>query len=50
MAEATSPTDHKLYEIFDEAYDLFNSFDECNDPSNSPEFQVGFIISDSRES
>lgn len=43
MAESTSEettVDRKLFEIFDEAFDLYNSFDTCNDPLNSPEFQV----------
>lgn len=42
MTEESSETtvDRKLFEIFEEAFDLYNSFDTCNDPTNSPEFQV----------
>lgn len=32
--------DRKLCDIFEEAFDLYDSFDTCNDPTNSPEFQV----------
>ena len=30
----------KLFELFDNAYKLFEEFDRRDDPSNSPEFQV----------
>lgn len=36
--------DRKLYEIFQEAYDLYDSFERCYDPTNSPEFQVNTTI------
>lgn len=47
MAEASTEensttVDRKLHEIFEEAFDLYNSFETCNDPTNSPEFQVSF--------
>lgn len=47
MAEATSETtaDRKLHEIFEEAFDSYDSFETCNDPTNSPEFQVSFLRS-----
>lgn len=38
--ESELTVDRKLSEIFEEAFDLFNSFETCNDPTNSPEFQV----------
>lgn len=41
-AEENTTVDRKLHEIFEEAYDLYNSFETCNDPTNSPEFQVSF--------
>ncbi|XP_058448318.1 immunoglobulin-binding protein 1 [Malaya genurostris] len=34
------PIDRKLFEIFEDAYKLMNSFDTCYDPTNSPEFQA----------
>lgn len=37
------PVDRKLDDIFEEAYNLYNSFDDCNDPTNSSEFQVSSI-------
>lgn len=42
MAETTEEitVDRKLHEIFDEAFNLYNSFETCNDPTNSSEFQV----------
>lgn len=42
MSEENSETtvDRKLFEIFEEAFDLNYSFETCNDPTNSPEFQV----------
>lgn len=42
MAEAIDeiPIDRKLDDIFEDAYNLFYSFDECVEPTNSPEFQV----------
>lgn len=47
MAESSDAitVDRKLSEIFGEAYTLFNSFETCNDPVNSPEFQVHWSIS-----
>lgn len=38
MTETT--LDRKLFEIFDEAFDLYNSFETCTDPTNSLDFQV----------
>lgn len=38
MTETTA--DRKLSEIFGEAFELYNSFEICEDPTNSPEFQV----------
>lgn len=35
-----TPVDRKLDDIFEEAYNLYNGFDDCADPTNSPEFQV----------
>lgn len=35
-----SQINSKLSEIFDEGFHLYNSFDSCNDPVNSTEFQV----------
>lgn len=45
MSESTSETtvDRKLFEIFEEAFNLYYSFETCNDPTNSLEFQVTFI-------
>lgn len=40
--EENTTVDRKLHDIFDEAFDLLNSFETCNDPTNSPEFQVSF--------
>lgn len=43
MAESTTDeitVDRKLCDIFEEAFDLYDSFDTCNDPTNSSEFQV----------
>lgn len=40
--EENSTVDRKLQDIFDEAFDLYNSFETCNDPTNSPEFQVSY--------
>lgn len=34
------PIERKLEDIFDEAYNSYNSFDSCEDPTNSSEFQV----------
>ncbi|XP_055547432.1 immunoglobulin-binding protein 1 [Wyeomyia smithii] len=34
------PIDRKLSDIFEEAYNLMNTFDTCYDPTNSPEFQA----------
>lgn len=34
------PIDRKLDDIFEEAYNLYNGFDDCADPTNSPDFQV----------
>lgn len=46
MSEENSETtvDRKLFEIFEEAFDLNYSFETCNDPTNSPEFQVNFNL------
>lgn len=38
MAETT--VDRKLFEIFDEAFELYNSFETCQEPTNSPEVQI----------
>lgn len=38
MTETT--VDRKLFEIFGEAFELYNSFETSKDPTNSPEFQV----------
>lgn len=38
MSEIT--VDKKLLDIFEEAFDLFYSFEKCTDPTNSLEFQV----------
>lgn len=44
MAESNEVTvDRKLSDIFEEAFDLYDSFDTCNDPTNGPEFQVIFL-------
>lgn len=46
MAESANEdttVDRKLYEIFDDAFELYNSFEICNDPTNSAEFQVNSI-------
>lgn len=32
--------DRKLLDIFEEAFDLYYSFETCNEPTNSSEFQV----------
>lgn len=40
IVDDDSQINRKLSEIFDEGYHLYNSFDTCNDPVNSPEFQV----------
>lgn len=34
------PIDRKLDDIFEEAYNLYNGFDDCVEPTNSSEFQV----------
>lgn len=34
------PIDRKLEDIFEEAYNAYTAFDDCVDPTNSPEFQV----------
>ncbi|KAG4074025.1 hypothetical protein HA402_014230 [Bradysia odoriphaga] len=34
-----TPIDRKLEDIFEEAYNLYNGFDDCVDPTNSPDFQ-----------
>lgn len=42
--EITETTvDRKLFEIFEEAFDLNGSFETCNDPTNSPEFQASIV-------
>lgn len=41
MSETT--VDRKLLDIFEEAFDLYYSFETCTEPTNSPEFQV-FIL------
>lgn len=38
MAETT--VDRKLFEIFGEAFELYNSFETCQEPTNSTEVQV----------
>lgn len=38
MTETT--VDRKLFEIFDEAFQLYNSFETSSESTNSPEFQV----------
>lgn len=38
MSEIT--VDRKLLDIFEEAFNLHYSFETCNDPTNSVEFQV----------
>lgn len=38
MSEIT--VDRKLLDIFEEAFDLYYSFETCDEPTNSPEFQV----------
>lgn len=38
MAETT--VDRKLFEIFGEAFELYNSFETCQEPTNSTEFQL----------
>lgn len=45
MVDSSNETtvDRKLSDIFGEAYALYNSFDTCNEPTNSPEFQVGWL-------
>ncbi|XP_055305632.1 immunoglobulin-binding protein 1 [Sitodiplosis mosellana] len=37
MSETT--VDRKLLDIFEEAFDLYYSFETCTEPTNSPEFQ-----------
>lgn len=46
MAESNNKAseDRKLSEIFEEAFDLYNSLEKCYLPTNSPEFQVLFYI------
>lgn len=46
MSEGNNETtvDRKLFEIFEEAYDLTSSFETCNDPTNSPEFQASYCL------
>lgn len=39
-ASNETPIDRQLSEIFEDAYTCFNSLDECNEPTNSPEVQV----------
>lgn len=34
------PIDRKLDDIFEEAYNLYTGFDDCVEPTNSPDFQV----------
>lgn len=34
------PIDRKLDDIFEEAYNLYTSFDDCVDPTNGVDFQV----------
>lgn len=38
MTEQT--VDRKLFEIFDEAFKLYNDFETCAEPTNSVECQV----------
>lgn len=38
--ENETTVDRKLYEIFEEAFELYYSFESSNDATNSPEFQV----------
>ena len=38
MSEIT--VDRKLLDIFEEAFDLYYSFETCTEPTNTPEFQV----------
>lgn len=38
--ESQTTDDRKLYAIFDQAFDMYYSFEKCNDPTNSPEFQA----------
>lgn len=38
MTDTTA--DRKLFEIFGEAFELYNSFETSEHPTNSPEFQV----------
>lgn len=42
MSEIT--IDSKLSEIFKEAYELYQSFDKRDDPTNSQEFQASRIF------
>lgn len=46
MCETT--VDRKLIEIFEEAFDLFYSFETNSLPRNSPEFQVIFFIKETQ--
>lgn len=39
MAESVQ-IDRKLSDIFEEAFDLYDSLDECTEPTNSAEVQV----------
>lgn len=45
MAEITNETtvDRKLFDIFEEGFQLFNHMDECAEPTNSPEVQVNIF-------
>lgn len=45
MGEPSNETtvDRKLMDIFEEAFNLYYSFETCNDPTNSPEFQVSLF-------
>lgn len=38
--------DRKLYEIFEEAFELFDSFESRSDATNSTEFQVSKVVMD----
>lgn len=41
MAATNETTvDRKLYDIFEEAFQLYNNMEECAEPTNSPEVQV----------
>lgn len=41
--------DRKLLDIFEEAFNLYYSFETCNDPTNSPEFQVSLMFDSESE-